>query len=409
MTPAYRAEFSANWRAVVATALGLGAGVALSIYLNSLFLPHLSREFGWTEGQLALTGVAALGATVGVLISGRMADRYGVRRVAQVGIIGMPLVWIAFSQMGGNIYAYYALFTLKMLVGTTTTSVVYARVTAERFTSARGIALALAICGAPLVGGLSAPLVSAVIYAEGWRAGYLAIAGLSAIVGLAAWLMLPKERGPGFGGLTPALISTRQSYALLGRTPVLWLIVAAMLLCNLPALMVSLQTKPMLVSLGVDAGAVGWLVSVYAAGVLAGRLCCGLALDLYPAHRVAAVAMGLPAVGLALLGMQPEALWIVVVAMLLLGLSQGAEGDIVAYLVAGRFTFALFGTVAGIITAAIGIAAAMGGVILSAMLDAGGGYIGFLALSSATVATGALLFLSLGSSNLMKRVGENVH
>jgi hypothetical protein len=119
--------------------------------------------------------------------------------------------------------------------------------------------------------------------------------------------------------------------------------------------------------------------------------------------------MGLPAVGLALLGMQPDALWIVVLAMLLLGISQGAEGDIVAYLVAGRFTFALFGTVAGIITAAIGIAAAMGGLILSAMLNAGGGYVGFLMLSAASVAIGALLFLALGSPSMTRRVGENLH
>jgi len=407
MTPAYRAEFGANWRAVVATALGLGAGVALSIYLNSLFLPHLAKEFGWTEQQFALTGVAALGATIGVLISGRMADRYGVRRVALVGIIGMPLVWIAFSQLGSDIRAYYALFTLKMLVGTTTTSVVYARVTAERFITARGIALALAIGGAPLIGGLSAPLINAIIYAEGWRVGYLAIAALSAVLGLGAWYMLPKERGAGFGGITPALLSTRQSYALLAKAPVLWTIVAAMLLCNLPALMVSLQTKPMLLSLGVDAAAVGWLVSIYAAGVLAGRLGCGFALDLLPAHIVAAVAMGLPAIGLALLGLQPEALWVVVIAMLFLGLSQGAEGDIVAYLVAGRFTFALFGTVAGIITASIGIAAAMGGAILSSMLGTGGGYIGFLFLSAVSVAIGALLFLALGTARLKRVVGSD--
>lgn len=316
MTPAYRAEFGANWRAVVATALGLGAGVALSIYLNSLFLPHLTREFGWTDQQFALTGVAALGATIGVLVSGRMADRFGVRRVAQIGIIGLPLVWIAFSQLGGDIRAYYALFTLKMLIGTTTTSVVYARVTAERFVTARGIALALAIGGAPLIGGLAAPLVNAVIYAEGWRTGYVAIAALSAVLGAAAWRMLPGDKGAGFGGVTPALLSTRQSYAMLAKAPVLWTIVAAMLLCNLPALMVSLQTKPMLLSLGVDATAVGWLVSVYAVGVLAGRLGCGFALDLLPAHIVAAVAMGLPAIGLALLGLQPDAVGVVVIAML---------------------------------------------------------------------------------------------
>jgi predicted MFS family arabinose efflux permease len=336
-----------------------------------------------------------------------MADRYGVRRVAQVGIIGMPLVWIAFSQLGGDIRAYYALFTLKMLVGTTTTSVVYARITAERFMTARGIALALAIGGAPVVGGLSAPVINAVIHEEGWRTGYLAVAALSAVLGAAAWMLLPRERGPGFAGITPELLSTRESYRILARAPVLWVIVGAMLLCNLPALMVSLQTKPMLMSLGVGAAEVGWLVSVYAAGVLAGRLGCGLALDFFPAHRVAAIAMGLPAIGLTLLGTQPDALWIVIIAMLLLGLSQGAEGDIAAYLVAGRFTFALFGTVKGIITAAIGIAAAFGGVILSTMLGAGIGYTGFLFLSAVSVAIGAVMFGFLGSERMRRRVGES--
>ena len=402
----YRAEFSSHWRALVGTALGIGAGVALSIYLNSLFLPHLSREFGWTDEQFALTGVAALGATLGVLISGRMADRFGVRRVALVGVVGLPLVWIAFTQLTGDIRHYYALFTLKMLIGTTTTSVIYARVTAERFMAARGLALALAIGGAPVIGGLAAPVVSLVIDAGGWRTGYLFLAGLSAVLGAAGWFMLPRDRGPGFGGVTPAFATTGRVYAVLARAPVLWLLVAAMLLCNLPALMISLQTKPMLLSLGVPGEAAAWLVSVYAAGVLAGRLACGLALDHFPAHRVAAVAMGLPAFGLLLLASQPDALWLVALAMALLGLSQGAEGDIVAYLVARQFTFELFGTVAGIITAAIGIAAAFGGVLLSGMLGEGGGYVGFLTLCAMTVAIGAGLFLLAGRPRFAVRVGE---
>jgi predicted MFS family arabinose efflux permease len=405
--PGYRAEFRAGWRAILATAFGIGAGVALSIYLSNLFLPHLSAEFGWTDAQFALTGLAALGATGGVLVSGRLADRFGVRRVACLGLVGMPLMWLAFSRLSGDIRLYYALFTLMMLVGTTTTSVVYARVTAERFNAARGLALALAIGGAPVAGGLAAPLVSAVIETWGWREGYVSVAALSALLGLVAWRLLPDERGPGFGTITPSLLSTRAAYGLLARSPLLWLLIAAMLLCNLPALMVSLQTKPLLLSLGVAPGAVGWLISVYAAGVLVGRLACGLALDSLPAHRVAAVAMGLPALGLSLLAAGPDGLATVVVAMALLGISQGAEGDIVAYLVARQFAFTLFGTVAGLITASIGIAAALGGVLLSVILGAGGSYTPFLWLTAATVAVGATLFLAAGLPALAHRVGDD--
>jgi hypothetical protein len=43
------------------------------------------------------------------------------------------------------------------------------------------------------------------------------------------------------------------------------------------------------------------------------------------------------------------------------------------------------------------------------MLNAGGGYVGFLMLSAASVAIGALLFLALGSPSMTRRVGENLH
>ena len=141
---------------MLGAAMGIGGGIALSFYVSSLFLPHLSRAFGWSEAQFALVGIVALAATAGVILSGWAADRFGARRVALVGIIGMPLVWLGFSQLQGNIVHYYALFTLLMALGATTTSVVYSRVVVQRFFAARGLALAVAIAGAPAVGALAA-------------------------------------------------------------------------------------------------------------------------------------------------------------------------------------------------------------------------------------------------------------
>jgi MFS family permease len=392
----YRQEFASGWRPLLGAAMGIGGGIALTFYVSSLFLPHLSRAFGWTEAQFALVGIVALAATVGVILSGWAADRFGARRVALVGIIGMPLVWLGFSQLQGNIVHYYALFTLLMALGATTTSVVYSRVVVQRFFAARGFALAVAIAGAPAVGALAAPAVSAVIDAEGWRMGYVAVAALSALLGIGAFLVLPRGAGEGVNAITPTLMSPRPVYAAIVRAPQTWALFGAMLACNLPALMISLQLKPMLVATGHAAEWAAPLVSIYAVGVMAGRFGCGLALDRWPAHRVAAAAMLLPAFGLLALAFGGPGFVLAAAALALIGVSQGAEGDIAAYLVARHYGFAIYGTVFGLVTAAIGLSAALGGGVLSLILANGGGYPTFLMICAASVAGGAMLFLLLG-------------
>ncbi|MBS3961355.1 MAG: MFS transporter [Sandarakinorhabdus sp.] len=392
----YLAEFRTHGRAVVAAGFGIGAGVSLSFYVSSLFLPHLSAEFGWTDAQFALTGVAALAAVIGVLVAGRLADRFGVRPVAGFGIVAMPLCWLGFTRLGPDIAGYYALFATLLLLGTTTTSVVYARVVAERFFTARGLALALAISGAPLVGGLSAPIIDQIIAAHGWRAGYAALAAISAVGGSIAWMLLPGGSTGAAAAITPNLLSSRAAYAEAFGSRALWVLLGAMALCNLPGLMISLQLKPLLTSLGLPVAAAVAMVSVYATGVIVGRFCCGLALDRFLPHKVAAGAMILPALGFALLVAAPGSLPVTIIALALVGISQGAEGDIAAYLVARHFRFAVFGTVFGLVVATLGLSAAMGGVLLSGLLGATGSYLPFLVISSVAVATGSLTFLLLG-------------
>ena len=87
---------------------------------------------------------------------------------------------------------------------------------------------------------------------------------------------------------------------------------------------------------------------------------------------------------------------VVTVAILLVGLSFGGEGDIVPYLVTRYFGISVFSTVLGLLTAAIGSAMAIGNGVLGLTLDATGSFDLYLLVASAGAFVGSGLFLLLG-------------
>jgi sugar phosphate permease len=79
----------------------------------------------------------------------------------------------------------------------------------------------------------------------------------------------------------------------------------------------------------------------------------------------------------------------------LLGLSYGAEGDLIGYLVAKTFGVRIYGTVLGIMAASISLGSAMGSVLLSVTLKSTGSYAPFLILTGTLTLAGSTLFLLL--------------
>ena len=176
-----------------------------------------------------------------------------------------------------------------------------------------------------------------------------------------------------------------------------------MFLCNIPQTLNGPQLKLMLLDNGADSAAAAMMVSLFATGVIIGRFACGLALDRIPAHVVAAVSMGLPSIGLFLIASTFDAQWVLVGAVLLMGLSQGAEGDIAGYLVVRHFGVEIYSSVLGLCIAALGLATAAGAVLLSRFLDWTGGYVVFLHLTAGSVLLGGLMFLLLGRAGIAGR------
>lgn len=390
----YLREITGNWRPLLAASLGLAAGT-ISTYVNNLFSPSLIAEFGWAKSDFALIGLTVAFAAICLPIAGRIADRVGTRRIAMVGVAGLPLVFAGLATMNGGFGLFFMLSTLQMLiVSSLAGAVVYTRLIAQKFSMARGVALGIASCAPPAATALLSPLLSMVIADLGWRMGYVGLGIYSAVFGAIALWLIPADTD-GHRKAATGLRLGRQGYMAILRDPAFLLIFGALLLCNLHFTIQTTQLKVILMDRGLGADIGSLMVSVFATGVVIGRIACGLALDRFPTHLVAVVSFAIPAVGLGILASEAPGLAMVTAAIMCLGLSLGAEGDLAVYLAAKYFRQDIFSSVLGLFTGAMAVSATIGAGILSLLLMQFASYTPFLIFTATSMMLGALSFLLL--------------
>jgi MFS family permease len=105
--------------------------------------------------------------------------------------------------------------------------------------------------------------------------------------------------------------------------------------------------------------------------------------------------MATPPVGQFLIAANLDSMALLTAAVLLLGLSYGAEGDLVSYIVARYFGVEIFGTVMGLMVAGISLGSTGGALLLRATLQQTGSYGTFLVGSGVIALVGAMMFLFL--------------
>lgn len=349
-------------------------------------------ELGWTKAEYALLGTLGLVIAFFFPIAGRLADLFGVRRTVLIGIIILPFSYIGYSLMTGPIWQYIALHLAAGILCITTTTTVYSRVAVQHVEKARGLALAIVASGPAVTGIIIAPLLNALVEAEGWRTTYHVLALYAAVTGVLTLLMLPNDK-PLASGVASPKRRARDDYPLIFRTPAFWLLLVAMLACNLPQIVAMSQLKMVLMENGISAKGSSVMLAALPLGVLVGRFVAGFALDRYPAHIVGFLGMALPALGLSLIASSFDAPVILTFAAWCLGFSVGAEGDIIAFVVARKFGLAIYSSVMGLMTMAISLSVALGAALLSLTLELTGGFNTFIVICATSVFAGGVLFL----------------
>lgn len=409
---AYAREFGSNWTNLLGAAIGLGLGISLYQYTANVFGPSLIKEFGWSRAEFALLGAFSLLNMFFYPFIGRFADHFGPRVTAMCGFVAVPAAFLAFSFMTGNIIELYVIFVLKSIFGIMTSSLVFSRVVVERFQISRGLALSLVMSAPPLINSGTVLLGGYLIQTEGWRATYRIFALICFVAGLVAIALIGRSRSaerpaaaPTARG-NPLKMLFSKEVKLLVRQPVFLFMVAGMFLVNLPQNMVSTQLSLVYEHMGVEFSYATWLISLYPISVLVGRFMTGVALDRIMPHTVALLFLGTPAISLALLATAVTLEWVLIVSILLIGLAQGAEGDIGAFLTSRKFELKDYGLVYSLLISSMSVASSLGSLLLGLTLSVSESYRLFLALGAVATILGALMFFLTGR---YRNAGEIEH
>jgi len=349
-------------------------------------------EFGWSSAEISLVGSAVFIAAICNAIIGRVADVVGIRAVAIFGIVAEVLILLCLSFMNGDFLEYAILYVaLTVLVAATTTQIVYSRLVVHTFNQARGMALAISGCAPPLAWAFMIPFLSEYINQQGWRSGYRLLAGLVGVGGLLALLLMRTKNIIGATERTEPKISTFPLYS----SRAFWLIMLGFALGSLTIIVQTNQLNVLLLRTGLDSTSASLLISAWAMGVVAGILLCGALLDRFPGYMVAACYMTLPGIGLLIIAAGATSPALLLIAVLFMGLTMGAEGNLAGYLISEYFPLEVFSRAIGAAVGALAFSGAFGSVLLGICLKLAGSFTPFLLFAAASAVVGSVMLWKL--------------
>ena len=373
-----------------------------TVYTLGIFIAPLEAEFGWSRAQvMSGSAVSATSAVVLAPLTGIIVDRIGPRRL---GIVAITILCVAVAMLGlsgSNIWGWRALWipiAVGVIIGQPS---VWTAAVTSLFVKGRGFALAVTLCGASLASIIYPPVTYYLIESYGWRMAWAGLGGFVALYALPLlwyWFTSAKDRQrtaptPVPRAAPPLRQSFRQSGFLSWRY--LQLLVAGMSIAGV-IVTLGVSLVPVLSSNGLSRGQAASIASLLGFSAIFGRLAIGLLLDRMNGRFIAAFVVALPIVGILLLIKFPGSIPVAALAVLIFGLSMGAELDIVAFLTSRYFRTENFGLLFGTIGGFIGLAAGNGPVLLNAVYDATHSYIPALWGAMPICLLSALLFLLLG-------------
>lgn len=393
-----------EWRRYPLLPIAAGLGYATSvihIYGFGPYIGPIAEDLGWSR-TLVTAGLtmATLVQAVGGIVIGVLVDKYGPRRF---GVIGLLMIGAAFALLGtatGSAVNWYFLWALIALAALPVQASVWTSAVASRFNASRGMAFAVTLCGASVAAAVFPLLATRLIGEFGWRT---ATAGHAGIWLLFAFPMIflffrgaydrqgrkaanapaaPRDL-PGMA-IREALFSA--NYARLA---------IASLLFTFTILAIVVHFVPILTDRGADPMAAAGIASLVGIFSIFGRLGTGFALDRFSAPKVGALVFLLPALG-SLLMLFGGSTWLVLAAAAaLVGLTLGAEIDVIVYLTSRFFGLKNFGALYGGLLAALSVGTALGPLAAAAVYDTYGDYTLFLWLTIAFMIGSSLALITL--------------
>ena len=375
-------QLSAAWPRVLAGAVvGSATGIsAVLLYTNGLFVAGLAQEFGLTRAQFGL-GVLLVSISLAVAnpMVGWLVDRFGARRLSVLGLLMLAAGFAALGRYTDSVASYLLLQMLLALLGAACGPIAYTKLIGTTFTRHRGLALGLTMTGIGLGAALLPPLIARTIAAEGWRAGYNALALVPLCGAVLTALLLPRTEATALPVHTTAQSAAEDRTWLASRT--FWVLAATFSLMSFSFGGLLPHFVPMLLDMGLAPVQAAGIAGQIGLAVIASRLVVGLLLDRLPAPWIGIGICVIGASGGLILyqsGASHAGL-----AAIALGVALGAELDLLGFLVAQHFKLAQFGRIYGLQYGAFILGSGLGPLWVGAVRDASGSYSPALLASSA--------------------------
>ena len=397
---------SAEWRNHWPVVLAAMAGASLSslhLYSLGVVLADIEQEFGWSRAQISLG--PAIVSVVGLLLSpfvGMAIDRFGARRVGLGGSVLFLAVFSLLSTATSGILVWYALWTLLAIAAALISPTVWTAGVTSLFFQARGLALAVTLCGTGL-GAISVPILSNFFLESfGWREVYRGLAGLWACITLPLLLIFFSSRSDQqrlrksgeIGNRATALPGPPFREAFWSIQFFKLLLAAGLLALVTNAIVVNLV--PILAFQSIDSADAAATAGLIGLGSICGRLIGGVLLDRINANLVAGISVAIPVISSLLLILAPGSVPVAAAAVLSLGLAVGVEFDAVAYLTARHFGMRSYGTLFGTITGVLVLVTGLGPFFANLAYDLTASYQPTLYACVPVCLVSSILFLTLG-------------
>ncbi|WP_414900194.1 MFS transporter [Sphingomonas flavalba] len=377
-----RSEWKAGWPLVVVGMLGVSLS-SLATYTLGLFMSPLEQEFGWSRAQAssALTLVAISPVLLAPVV-GAMIDRWGTRRLALPGVLLVSLSFAAMSLNTGALYLWWSLWLWLGLANLLIKTTIWTTAIAGMFDKARGMAIALTLCGTGIASSGGPIIARWLIDDYGWRTAFLGMGlGWGVVVVPAVFFLFfdararslrqqasadrpapPREAVPGLS--VREALRSRSFLAILTSTFLINTVITALIV----------HLVPILVSKGMTRSDAAVALGVFGFAAAFGKLGSGWLLDRAHGRVLGTAVLAIPALPCLILIFTPVSMPIAILIVALIAVGSGAELQTLTYLCTRYVGLRNFGKLYGVFGSLVGLCLAVGPLCAGLIFDRVGHY-----------------------------------
>ena len=384
--------------AIAAVAMSTGPG-QFAFGALGLFIKPLGEEFDWDRAQVSLAATYfTIALAFSIPVIGQLADRFGSRRVLLPSILVFAALLALPALLVDTLWKLYLIYILMGCLGAGANALPYLRTIATWFDARRGLAIGIAMGGSGMGFAYVPPLVQYVIDTYDWRAGYICLAIFTVIVTIPlVYFFLrdaPVETQGEVDGRRGDTVKSSLKLLPLLKSRLLWQLFLIFCLLSFALYGVLAHLAPMMSDRGMTTADAALVQSTLGIAIVCSRIFVGYLIDRFIATRVAFLCFLISACGVGILatGVVDAPAFL---AALCIGLSLGAEIDMLAYLTSRYFGVDNFGKIYGILFASFLIGTSLGPYTFGLAYETYGTYMEVLFAAAIVIIISAVITLLL--------------